>query len=591
MKRSILRTLLRSAILLTAAALPIAANQSQILKTTVEGLNATGSAREIYCRLRIFNPNPIAVTVNIPAVDSRFGYQVNASPDSLSISPRGEGVVEVRISISADGKYQVLVPLDLTNARGRPIGDAKKDLYFRVTRGRYAVSNFRELFVQPIAIETDSDGERLATFRTGPPPAGWPNSPDFDPELPTIEELEALRRETVFETDWSGADDDRRRGTKWSSLASGSAFQNAFPAGIRAADKIMSPASPNGATFTARGKLVYTGQDGMLHPAWGWRVYVYAIIAGSWVKIGKTNAKGDGNWEIELPWINFPIRIKYQPRNYFFSFADISENAWYSFTSGSIYNVGIGGTINEYTQAVYSANSDLIHLGELHRDGMKMLSALANKGGGIAPEREESIVVYYPNDEEECNHDEPWSCSSEQGFIWLIPEHAAGRAVMIHELTHQMHFEYWDNDLPGTTAPHPPFECTDKGQALTEGFADFVVHWVRFNRLTIRPETRPCLSRTRKMPATTTAKISSGSLPLSGTCTTRWTTVTTIFASQNKGRRSEFFYPTTTMTEWTNFAVFTSKRPAVLRRGSTTRSIRTIRIETGRGHEKRRCEK
>ena len=311
--------------------------------------------------------------------------------------------------------------------------------------------------------------------------------------------------------------------------------------------------------------------------------YVYAIVAGTKVKIGKTNVKFTGNWEIEVPFTNFPTRIEYQPRNYFFSFADISENAWYSFTSGAVYNTSLNGTINEYTQAVYSANSDLLNLGELYGDGMKMLVTLANKGGGIAPEREESIVVYYPNDEEECNHDEPWSCSADAGFIWLIPEHAAGRAVMIHELTHQMHYEYWGNDLPGTSAPHPPFDCTDKGQALVEGFADFVVHWVRFNRLT-NPSGDSVLPI--ENPEDACDDNSDNQLWVSATLWDMYDSLddgSDFLRFTKRGRRLAFSCPTTIARAWMNSEAFTSSmRAGRLQSGSRTPSTRTIRINRNR---------
>ena len=80
MKQNVSRILLGTAIFCAVFALQISANQSQLLKTSVEGLNATGNAREIFCRLRIHNLNPMTVTVTIPRVSSRFGYQTYAAP-------------------------------------------------------------------------------------------------------------------------------------------------------------------------------------------------------------------------------------------------------------------------------------------------------------------------------------------------------------------------------------------------------------------------------------------------------------------------------------------------------------------------------
>lgn len=483
MKHNFLNTFLGSIFFCAAFALQIAANQSQLLKTSVEGLSSSGTARDIHCRLRVYNPNPIAVTVSLPPVNSRFGYQAASTPASAPIPSHGEAFFDVRISITADGEYQVLIPMNITDSRGGMVGSVQKDLYFRVQRGRYTVSNFRELFVQPIAVESDDSGERTKVFRTQPPPVGWPNSPDFNLVQPTIDELEAVRRETVYETDWSGSETRSGSRSTWSSLNGDESY-----AQETLMEKVNAPAAPQGATFKAQGKLVYSGLDGMLHPAYGWRVYVYAIPVGTSIKykLGKTNAKSDGNWEIDVPYMPFPIRIEYHPRNYFYSFADVTDNTWYSFTSGTHSAVAPGATINEYTQSVYSANSDLVGLGDLYRDGMRMLVALGGKGGGISPGVDETIPVYYPNDNYDCGHGDnvPWSCASSQGFIWIIPEHAAGRAVMIHELSHQMHGAYWGS-IPGAASPQPILTCIDRGPALVEGFANFMVHWVRFSRSSV----------------------------------------------------------------------------------------------------------
>ena len=186
------------------------------------------------------------------------------------------------------------------------------------------------------------------------------------------------------------------------------------------------------------------------------------------------------------PPLFFPVRIEYQPRNRFFELADPEDNTYYSFFSGVYYYVGPNDTINEFTQAVYTAGSDLINLGEVYRDGMHLWDALKTKGGGISPLRDESIIVYFPNTTYDCGTSQPWSCSNPAGFIWILPEHAAnqtpGSSVMIHELSHQINREYWDNVSPSNGGMHSLTGCTndDPGLALVEGFADFMPFWVLF---------------------------------------------------------------------------------------------------------------
>lgn len=470
-----------AAVLLAVNAAALA-TQPSLLVTSVESLAESGNARQISCRLSVYNPNPTPVIVESPSFASPLGYSVALRPSSFSLGAGQRLSVDMLIWIDKDGKFQVLVPITVKDSSGRTqMGTSRQDIYFRVTGGRYTVSNFRSLFVNPYARETDDEGKQYQMFRTGPRPAGWPDSAEFRTLRTDVEELERMSRDTVFTTDWS----DRGSGFKDGSVRA-DLVRASF---IRPVGSLLPP------TATAKGTLVYTGADMQIHPAYGWRVVVYLMYNGNKIKLTETKTKFNGYWEVSIP-IYFPIdvTIEYQPRNRFFSFADVSDNTYYSFSSGTVYHLNSGSVANEFTQTAYTASSDLINLGELYNDGMILWDQLKRKGRGISPLRDESIVVYYPNDEYDCEreNEEPWSCSATNGMIWLIPQHAAGRAVMIHELAHQIHYEYWSNLIPGG-GEHPPMACTTRGSALTEGFADYMVHWARFKKSDVPagPDTQP----------------------------------------------------------------------------------------------------
>lgn len=473
---------------LTGFDLKVFANQATVLKTTIENLPNSGNARQIACRLKVYNPNSSKVIAEPSQVTSPLGYSVRTLPSRIPLESGQTAVFDVQISIAKDGNFQVLIPLTVKDSSGtKQFGAVSRDVYFRVTRGSYAVSTYRSLFMNPYARQQDDSGKMFQIYKTGAPPAGWKNSPEFGEAKTDVEQLENMSRETVHTTDWSQPSNFsskavfKKTGNLFFRNAPFDNSKNAFANLKSESSNANRPPLPT----TAKGTLVYTGADGMLHPAYGWLVAVYMIVNGEKHLLHFTTTKFNGSWEIKFTsYTPFYFMIEYQPRNRFFSFADVSDNTYYSFSSNTIYQAIPNGVINEFTQNVYSAGSDLVNLGELYNDGMILWNNLKRKGRGISPLRDVSITVYYPNDEFDCNRgdDVPWSCSAANySHIWIIPEHATGRAVMIHELGHQIHAEYWNDDIPGG-GEHPAMACTTRGTALTEGFADFLVHWARFDK-------------------------------------------------------------------------------------------------------------
>jgi hypothetical protein len=192
----------------------------------------------------------------------------------------------------------------------------------------------------------------------------------------------------------------------------------------------------------------------------------------------------NGNWSLSLPAVPsaFPVVITYEPRNIYFTLRN-TAGAYYQFSSGGHYTPADNKVLNEFTQAAYLAKSDLVGLGEVHRDGMNFWEQLKAKGEGIDPVKSSSITVYYPNTNEDCGmpNGKPWSCASGDE-IWIIPAHAQ-QNVFMHELGHQLMYKFWNGGSPsGSGKPHKWTECVNEGVALSEGFADFMLVWANLNR-------------------------------------------------------------------------------------------------------------
>jgi len=476
------------ALMLAIMAMPASASADQpdIINAAVMNLPPTGDAGSIRCQLQITNPNPAPVMVEIPAVRSPLGYVVNATPSRVSLNPRQEALVELLIGLAADGKYQVFIPLVVQDARGQTKREASVDLYFEVLQRRYTQSSFRALFANPIAIERDEKGRLVQMYPAGPLPAGLEEDPESKTPHADVEELERMQRSTVFETDWGQSPTLRTPAPKRTSESRDGSTEGTATEFLFKQNDI--PAALSGVTATAIGTLKFTSLKGSILPCYGWRVVAYEQIGGTKIGIRTGNVKSNGDWKLEFVPHGFPIKIEYQPENAFFSLADPADNTYYSFSSGVVYNPSAGDTINEGTLAPYMANGSLAGLGDIYRDGMLLWDALKTKGGGISPLRDQSIVVYYPNMTYTCGMDKPWSCANPGGFVWLIPKHAKNRNTMIHELSHQINFEYWNNNNPSPGGPHYLYGCQDVSLAMVEGFADFMPRWVRFTQTGSEPD-------------------------------------------------------------------------------------------------------
>lgn len=488
-------------IVLGVALSPIAADAHtpEVLRATPIDIPERGFAGRIRGALELYNPDREAVSVEIPEVRSPLGFFASASPGRVDVGGGGRERVELQITLRSDGKYRVLIPLLVRDMDGNLIGNAETQLCFRVVEGVYYVESYESLFVNPVSIERDEDGSPVQMYAVGPEPAGFTDSDEFRMERASVEELEAMSRDSVFKMDWA----ERASPTIPLPPPSGDVYRGSAPSQYfdmaaksdsfgYATDDVSGPTAPDPNAMTAQGTLKYTGTDGLLHPCYAWRVYAFAVLEGTSTKmfLAKGNVKSNGTWSLSVPFMPAPykVKIEYQPRNIYFTIKNIS-GAYYSFSSGALHTPAPGKTLNEFTQVAYLANDSLVGLGEIYKDGMLLWNALKNKGGGISPVRQSgSINVFFPNTFYDCGNGDfiPTTCTNTDGNLWIASQHATNRLAFLHELGHQLNYEYWDNDLPpNSSGTHSLDGCFTDGLALIEGFADFISQWARYSGTTI----------------------------------------------------------------------------------------------------------
>lgn len=485
------------------ASVPIVSNVTPVLDLPA------GYSIDMRGALEIENPSDETLTASVRSFASPLGYSVEASREPVTARP-GETVrLPFYLSIRSDGLYHVSIPVDIAGPSGAVFSRVIGTVDVLVRDGRYSVEKFTTLFVNPIdrAVD-DEDGTEVRVFRAAPPPTNISFSDDYRLTRMSPEELEVRTDEAVREVGPGSGEEVQSptlplppprsftpqrlvdpEAARFAPAAVRARLDRALAASGRTKSSAASAApqtqSLNGLAsgMTAIGTFHYTGLDGLLHPAWGWRVYARQIIGGVAVTLAKTNVQTNGNWSLSLPPVfeGFPIEIHYEPRNIYFTLRD--ETGYYRFSSGGQYTPADNKVLNEFTQAAYLSNSDLVGLGEVHRDGMTFWNALKTRGESLDPVRDKSISLFYPNTTYDCGRKDKkiWSCANPDGRLWIIPDHADGSVVM-HELGHQLMYKFWGGAPDEAGGEHKLTKCYTTGLALSEGFADFMLVWANNNQ-------------------------------------------------------------------------------------------------------------
>jgi hypothetical protein len=480
------------------ASMPIVADVDPVLNLP------KGSTRDMSGWLEVQNPGDVDLRASVRGFSSPRGYSVELSTEPVLVRAGDRVKIPLRLSVTGDGRYHVTIPVDLLGESGALVSRVEGTLDLEARDGTYVVDQYENLFVRPIDKQLDEDDNEVLVFRAAPPRTDTPPSDDYSRERWEVEDLSIITDGAIYETTPGSEGDEVQSPTlPLPPPRDSTAPRHVDPEDVRftqeAVDVRIQRALETGSMrqngmrmlggivtgMKGQGSFNYTGLDGLLHPAWGWRVYAFIDLGFATVSIAKTNVKANGSWSVNLPALpgGYPVFFTYEPRNIYFTLMN-SAGALYSFSSGASHSTATNKTLNEYTQAAYLSNSDLVGLGEVHRDGMDFWESLKTKGEGIDPVPEKSIALHYPNTKDTCGRKDNklWSCAYPNGNIWIIPAHATGN-VLKHELGHQLQYKFWNGQTPdNASGSHTLTGCFTKGLALSEGFADFMLMWSNLDR-------------------------------------------------------------------------------------------------------------
>lgn len=265
--------------------------------------------------------------------------------------------------------------------------------------------------------------------------------------------------------------------------------------------------NPGPVTGCKKGVLFYSTLFGAIKSAgWGFSVEYWELVTpvlGSqkqWHLIGSTEVEPDGTWELQPTFGYQAESLKmytYKMSNRFFTLynptkvnkLNIAEPySWSEFVTPKKTNMNTWNETSTFFKMIpLDANSGL-KLGRILYSAMRLWSRMV--ANGINPISSISIPIYFPNalanplkkcfSEDANGATIAWSCSTGLGHIWIIPEHANLETV-VHELGHTINRNMWKSVWPANAGgAHSISGCYHQSLAMTEGFADFLPYWVKY---------------------------------------------------------------------------------------------------------------
>ncbi|MBX2868691.1 MAG: hypothetical protein KTR18_08450 [Acidiferrobacterales bacterium] len=213
--------------------------------------------------------------------------------------------------------------------------------------------------------------------------------------------------------------------------------------------------------------------SGTSRPGADWSVYISNITTNQ--EYGPVVTSSTGRWSTPVEAADTDaLRITYRPANNYIKVRPEMTDS-YALSTGVLFSVG-GATPNEQID-FSSATGVFPGMVELMNAAFTYRTTLGD--AGLPPERAVPITVYFPNTWYDCGTGSPWSCARPNGEMWLISQHGATPSVTMHELSHQIDYEYHNNARPaGAGGPHAIDTCYNPGLALSEGFADALPDFV-----------------------------------------------------------------------------------------------------------------
>jgi hypothetical protein len=464
----------------------IEAYQPQFLQQKFVRQEKQGSADKVSGQIGFVNNTQQTLQINSLKVTGP-GYYFVFTPKQKIVRPKQEFTMLFRGRFQTVGKFQIIAKIPLGRSNSRSImGHHVFELYYKVRGAKqqqrfFQVSNYGDLFLKEGSYKEPGMGEVFKSQKENPrypqtKPVRFPDlrkypqrsNPDSIHKIPTgsalIKRKQRPRNGRIF----------RPR------------ILPVFP--VYSLNKEEESFTTLG-TINARGKFSWLGTDNRYHSAFGWRVRAWTRrnSSSSWTKRAEDWIQWDGKWSLRF----------HRPSGHRVKFQYIAFNRFFRPQSngGDTYrwvgpeHTSISSTHNEGSWSANTSTGNVRGLGEMYHEGMLLWSKLYWTGQ-INPLRGSAIQVVFPNLSYDCGSGtgNPWSCASTGGNIWLIPAHALAQGVMAHELSHQVNYEFWNNNRPPNSGgPHTLTGCFTKGLALLEGFADFMESWLYDNRSDANP--------------------------------------------------------------------------------------------------------
>ena len=475
---------------------PATAARSPLVEVTVGGLPETGPIGEVTFELQV---QPLLKDKNFRVLLAPQGRLANRLLTKLSdaetaasarIASGARTPMPVSITVSSAPKQTVTVVLTIADRNNTVIGHHPVELYFAVENGRYRRTTYEDLYIpKKRALSPDQAEEIIPIAKKRlPPGATIASLPGAKMRLGASALPKLKSRQLPDPGGINGKAAPAKR-TDWQVPG----VLDGFARSLARPNRLLELVSPvqkaeAQAGYLVTGSFFYIGLDNAWHGAWNWRVrLLWHKPDGTVQRLGSAWILEDGTWQVG---INTPgytgqnlivhmqvgggylVATNTFGKPIVFSL-DVDENI---FAQGPHYDYG-QWTINLSEQG---EDAMLPGLGEIMTNAQLVWYHFYNRG--LNPDRAKSMRLFFPNTAAKpCGLDFPWSCAYPDGSIYLLSEDAKDPFVIMHELAHQLQFQFWDNQsAPGGGQWHQMNECTNTGTALEEGFADAVAYWVMF---------------------------------------------------------------------------------------------------------------
>jgi hypothetical protein len=456
---------------------PALAYESRYLVTSFGNICQNRDPQNIVGSFKVKNFSKETVQIKVNAVNNEE-FQFRFVADQRLLRPEQEANVHFRGALLTAGKHQIIAVVDILNANGDKISSHQVDLYYLVENNQVRASSYEELYLKPDVV----DPVRGNAFNVQEDTGRIKHGDEYQNPLPDVQRMIELDPKLIYQIPTDSADPSN------CSDPHCTCPKGAFNCPEKSLktlplEQTKNPKAPSLlATNTVSGTFSYKGMDGLLHPAFGWRVKAWRNTPGvGWHVLAEDWIQFNGHWTLNYESGAGDIQFQYVAANRFFTPMTSAEDTYRWI--GPV-RTGLPTIFNEGSWLADTSGGSVRGLGEIYYQGMYLWSKLYWEGE-INPLRDSSIKVYFPNTTYDCGDGtgSPWSCASKDGRIWFIPAHATRNGVIQHELSHQINYQFWGNVLPpGAGGSHSLGSCYNKGLALTEGFANFMVFWAQSGR-------------------------------------------------------------------------------------------------------------